>query len=211
MRQLLFISALAFVVSSSCGPDGSRDVDASTLEGPLSVGQVLRGEASWYGVEFHGKKTANGEVYDMHEVSAAHRTLPFGTVLEVRNLDNGRTARVRINDRGPYVDDRVLDLSKGAARRLGMVGTGVAEVEMEILSLPGQPVFRLQFGAFRQEDNAHGLIERLADLVPGARIYHEAPLFRVQLRDLVDSREARKLAKKIRQRGFDVVVLDAVR
>ena len=211
MRQTITILSLAFLVSGSCLFDGGREAAANTLDGPLEAGQLLHGEASWYGPLFHGKKTANGETYDMNKVSAAHQTLPFGTMLEVRNLTNGRTVVVRINDRGPYVGDRVLDLSKGAARKLGMVGTGVAEVEMKILEVPGQPVFRLQFGAFQQEGNAHNLMSRLADLVPDAQIYHEAPLFRVQLRDLTDSRKARKLAKKIRSNGFDVVVLDAVR
>ncbi len=95
-----------------------------------------RGRASWYGQAFHGRPTASGETYDMHGLSAAHRTLPLDTWVEVVNLDNGRRLVLRINDRGPFarVDERILDLSYGAARELGVVGPGTAAVEVRALS-----------------------------------------------------------------------------
>ncbi len=99
-----------------------------------------RGVASWYGPQFDGRPTANGERYDMHAMTAAHPTLPFGTVVEVRNLDNGETCRVRINDRGPFVRGRIVDLSYAAARSIGMVGPGTARVELAVVS-PGSPAF----------------------------------------------------------------------
>ncbi len=93
--------------------------------------------ASWYGEKFHGRSTANGERYDMHGMTAAHPTLPFGTVVEVRNLDNGRSVRVRINDRGPFVRGRIIDLSYAAAREIEMIGPGTARVELTLVRRPG--------------------------------------------------------------------------
>jgi rare lipoprotein A len=91
-----------------------------------------QGMASWYGPGFHGNMSASGEVFNQNALTAAHRTLPFGTLVEVTNLDNGRTVTVRINDRGPYSGDRVIDLSEGAARVLGLVQSGVAPVRLEV-------------------------------------------------------------------------------
>ena len=89
--------------------------------------------ASWYGQKFHGRKTASGERFDMHELTAAHPTLPFGTLVEVRNLDNGRSVVVRINDRGPAVAGRIIDVSYAAAVELGMIDRGVAEVALYLV------------------------------------------------------------------------------
>jgi rare lipoprotein A len=91
-----------------------------------------RGVASFYAEAFHGRTTANGETFDMNAMTCAHLTLPFGTVLRVTNLDNGRTATVRVNDRGPYVEGRIVDLSKGAARALDMIEAGTANVLIEV-------------------------------------------------------------------------------
>ena len=95
----------------------------------------LRGFTSWYGPNFHGKLTANGEVYDQYGVTAAHKTLPLGTVARVTNIDNGKSTILRINDRGPYVGDRILDCSYGAAIKLGFKDLGTANVEIKIIEL----------------------------------------------------------------------------
>lgn len=95
--------------------------------------QSQMGIASYYGERFHGRKTANGERFNKNELTAAHRSYPFGTVLQVTNLRNNKTVTVRVNDRGPYVGGRIIDLSKRAARDLGFVGNGVAHVEIEVL------------------------------------------------------------------------------
>jgi rare lipoprotein A len=97
------------------------------------VNGVQTGVASWYGPGFHGNRTANGEVYDQYELTAAHPSLPLGTRAMVTNLDNGRAVEVRINDRGPYVDGRAIDLSYAAARVLGMIGPGTARVRIDVL------------------------------------------------------------------------------
>jgi len=94
------------------------------------------GIASWYGPGFHGNLTANGETYDMYGVSAAHKTLPFGTIVRVIELDTSRSMVVRINDRGPFVEGRIIDLSKGAAEKLGIVGKGITRVGLRIIRWP---------------------------------------------------------------------------
>ncbi len=115
-------------------------------------GSVLeQGEASWYGPGFHGRTTANGETYNQNELTAAHRTLPFNTVVRVINLDNGKSVNVRINDRGPYARGRIIDLSKEAARRIDMVDSGVAPVRL-VLVRSEQPIRTRGPGNIRQEE-----------------------------------------------------------
>ena len=92
-----------------------------------------RGIASYYGKKFHGRRTASGERFNMHELTAAHRTLPFGTVVRVKNLNNGREVRVRINDRGPFKKGRIIDLSRAAAKKLNMIEAGVAPVRIKVV------------------------------------------------------------------------------
>ena len=99
-------------------------------------GSGLSGQASWYGRPHHGRRTSSGEIYDMNKLTAAHRTLPLGTRVLVTNLDNGRTVEVRINDRGPFRKNRVLDLSYAAARQLGAVGEGVIPVTLKVVTIP---------------------------------------------------------------------------
>src|SRR2546426_6318884 len=100
---------------------------------PPIVGGVQVGVASWYGPGFHGNRTANGEIYDQYELTAAHPSLPLGTRVMVTNITNGRAVEVRINDRGPFVDGRAIDLSYAAARTIGMVGPGTVRVRIEVL------------------------------------------------------------------------------
>lgn len=99
----------------------------------LKPGTKLRGSASFYADYFHGKKTANGEIFDMNGLTCAHKTLPFNTWLEVRNLKNGRTVMVRVNDRGPFVGNRIIDLSLGAAKELHMIEDGVVDIEATVV------------------------------------------------------------------------------
>jgi len=108
----------------------SRGVSASAV---VLSGFEQRGTASWYGLPFHGRKTASGETYDMNGLSCAHRTLPFGTVLLVTNLDNGRSVTLRVTDRGPYISGRIIDLSRGAASALDMLDTGTAPVSLKVV------------------------------------------------------------------------------
>ena len=106
---------------------------ATNLTVVPEVVRVITGEASWYGPGFYGNRTANGEVFKPGTMTAAHRTLPFGTKVRVTNLWNGRSAVIRINDRGPFIDHRVIDLGHGAASSLGLIASGVAQVRLEVL------------------------------------------------------------------------------
>jgi peptidoglycan lytic transglycosylase len=132
---------------------------------PAIPGQyVEEGVASWYGDPFNGRRAANGEVYDMHQFTAAHRTLPFGAIVRVTNLRNGKQTEVRITDRGPFVANRVIDLSLSAAQAIDMVGPGTAPVRLEILGGPNPQVgfFGVQVGAFQSQDNAERFRAQLA-------------------------------------------------
>ena len=116
----------------------SRQAEPAPKPAPAQpAGPVMEGTASWYGRDFHGGPTASGERYNMYSFTAAHRTLPFGTLVKVTNLRNGRDVVVRINNRGPYIKGRIIDLSKGAAAQIGMVGSGLARVRMEIIGREG--------------------------------------------------------------------------
>ncbi len=106
----------------------------------VGVGETATGVASWYGPGFHGKKTSNGEVYNQNAFTAAHKTLPMNTIVSVTNLDNGRKTTVRINDRGPFVDNRIIDVSKAAATRLDMLQTGTAPVKLEVIGFDSTDV-----------------------------------------------------------------------
>ena len=103
----------------------------------LDIGMKVRGIASWYGDDFHGWVTASGEIYDMHTLTAAHRTLPLGTIVRVTNVVNGRNVVIRINDRGPYVNGRILDLSYAAAKRLDMLHDGISAIQLEVVGQHG--------------------------------------------------------------------------
>lgn len=127
-----------------------------------SRGSVIdSGMASWYGPGFHGKTTANGETYDQNAMTAAHRTLPFNTVVRVINVENGKAVTVRINDRGPYVDNRVIDLSYAAAREIDMVDAGLARVRLQLVRSEtpvsrrqGPELFTVQLASYSQRSQA---------------------------------------------------------
>ena len=121
---------------SVTAPSGDSDVShqASTIQNQPKGRLVTTGRASWYGPGFRGRKTASGKIFDDSKFTAAHKTLPLGTIAKVTNLSNGKSVKVEINDRGPYVDGRIIDLSHAAAHALGMVDRGVAHVEIEPVS-----------------------------------------------------------------------------
>lgn len=132
-RSAVLILLLPAAIAGCASSPRYRSPDTGSAGGGLYGSRFYqKGIASYYGKDFDGKRTANGEIYDMTALTAAHRTLPFSTVLEVRNTENDRTVTVRINDRGPFVPGRIIDLSVGAARRIGMVGAGTAMVELRV-------------------------------------------------------------------------------
>lgn len=163
---------LLFIAAWFSGCSGWSPVRPSYPPG-YPLGFVERGSASWYGPGFHGNRTANGEVYDMHQLTAAHRTLPLGSVAEVRSLTTGRQVTVRINDRGPFARGRILDLSFAGAQAMGMIGRGTDDIELRVIRYQGKAgefgVLRVQVGSFADPANARLLLERLKGSYPGSR------------------------------------------
>ncbi len=188
---------------------------------PFRGGQT--GLASWYGKDFNGRPTASGEPFDMYAMTAAHRTLPLGTIVMVTNLDNGRKAKVTINDRGPFVKGRIIDLSYGAAKRLHMVEDGVARVRIEVVgrdkryvryikvAAGGTGPYTVQTGAFEDKRNAKRLKEVLEWRYNGvyikkARIKGRT-YYRVRLGRFDTRKDAYELAKRLVDEGYEAVIM----
>lgn len=174
---------------------------------PRATPGVEQGVASWYGSDFHGRKTASGASYDMHQMTAAHRTLPFGTVVEVRNLDNGATVEVTITDRGPFKKNRIIDLSYAAARSIGMIGPGTARVELRTLRVPSGPRYVVQAGAFQELALAQALAARLNGDFPQTAVSSDAVWHRVQIGDYATREEAERMRQRVQRAGFAALVV----
>lgn len=180
------------------------------------AGSIETGIASWYGHPYHGRRAANGEIYDMDQLTAAHRTLPFGARVRVTNLSNGKDVEVRINDRGPFVGDRVIDLSRAAARQVGMIGPGTAKVRIIVLGYGpalGQPSYAVQLGAFRDESRAEALRDEMGRRYSPVRVVKrdgDPVTYRVLAGNKATQEEAEALAEKLRSvaPGAFVVRLD---
>ncbi|MFK5882082.1 MAG: septal ring lytic transglycosylase RlpA family protein [Sulfurospirillum sp.] len=181
----------------------------------VSVGDTFSGVASWYGRDFHGKKTSNGEYYNMYDMTAASKTLPMNTMLKVTNLNNFKSTVVRINDRGPFVKTRIIDLSYAAASRLGVVARGTAPVRLEVIGFGGvinrnktkiQSVsvsnYLVQIGAFRRESGANIYAKRYANVqgrykaVVKKYMLDGYPIYRVYLNGFRSENEARDFIAK---------------
>jgi rare lipoprotein A len=169
-----------------------------------------RGIASWYGPKFHGRLTASGERYDMNDRTAAHPSLPFGTKVGVRNTRTGREVVVRVNDRGPYSRNRIIDLSYAAAREVGVVGPGTASVELYLIPSAGAPLrFTVQVGAFSEPERAVALHREIARIYPEAVVDSDGTWNRVQI-GAFDSREqAESLRRELAAIGMSSVVVSA--
>lgn len=189
---------------------------------PDSRGYHERGAASWYGTKFHGQRTSSGETYNMYAMTAAHKTLPLPTYVRVTNLRNGRQVIVKVNDRGPFHDNRLIDLSYAAATKLGIIGNGTGLVEVEALdpnngsprpirnniALNGQNlVLYLQVGAFSDRDNAERLLQRLRSSINNSiRIQtaasYEKTLYRVQVGPMSNIEQADATSMRLAQLGI---------
>jgi len=180
---------------------------------PDAKGFRQEGIASWYGPDFHGKRTSSGETYDMHGLTAAHKTLPLGTLVRVRNLQNQRSVELRINDRGPFVGTRVIDLSYEAARQLGVVGPGTAAVEVVAIGvLAGSPVdlysgnFTFQVGAFTSQESAERLKAELNPRFGNAHIVEfdrgDRLFYRVRVGKTTSLQEAAAYEAHLIRNGF---------
>ena len=191
---------------------------------PLSSheGFVQSGIASWYGSDFHGKTTSNGESYDMYAMTAAHKTLPLGVYVKVRNRDNGREAVVRINDRGPFVTGRIIDLSYLAARLIDIVGSGTAPVKIEALGYRDETVkgrtaykapvsydrgsFGIQVGAFGNPENARRMADRVKQRYGVSSIREAVVKGTLYYRVRAGNYTSLKEAEQIRESSSDVMM-----
>jgi rare lipoprotein A len=183
--------------------------------------RVQIGLASWYGPGFHGKKTASGEIFNMYELTAAHRTFPIGSYVMVTNLENGKSVLVRINDRGPFIKGRIIDLSYAAAKLIDLIGPGVVPVRVELLSYNRVPdkrevditrgqVIAIQIGAFIKKENAINLKRVLSHKYKGVYIEtfktRTTKYYRVRIK-VQNKKQAFELAEKLIRDGYSVYLV----
>jgi rare lipoprotein A len=168
-----------------------------------------RGTASWYGLRFQGHRTASGERFDMNELTAAHPSLPFGTLLEVRNVRTGKSVVVRVNDRGPFSKSRILDLSFGAARQIGLVLSGTAQVEVFLVDRAAPPRYTVQVAAFGDEDRALALKSELARYYPETVVRSDGTWSRVQVGAFDERDRAEDLRRELAAMGMTSIVVAA--
>jgi rare lipoprotein A len=177
---------------------------------PAEGGWTEKGIASWYGKPYHGRRTASGEVYDMHQLTAAHKTLAFGSVVKVTRRDTGADVKVRINDRGPFIEGRIIDLSFAAAKKIGLDVDGVAPVKIKVVGHAGTPTrsprreieledcFWVQVGAFSDSGNARRAeaeLERSGETAVVLKGYDE--LWRVRVGPFDGKKDAERARKRI--------------
>ncbi|HKI10852.1 MAG TPA: septal ring lytic transglycosylase RlpA family protein [Candidatus Acidoferrum sp.] len=201
-------------IAPAPGPNAPAAKHGKTPVVPAPVGYIEEGNASWYGNPFHGRRASNGETYDMHKLTAAHRTLPFETMVRVTNLSNNKSTVVRITDRGPFVENRVIDLSMAAAREIESIGPGVVPVRLEVLGNvdPTEGFFTVQVGAFRDRGNAERLRDRLnASYTPIFIQQYDAAdgtFYRVRVGKISGESAAQDFAEQLRAKeGFSPMVL----
>lgn len=198
--QILFLCLFVLLQFSGCGK----------RLGHVSSTSPKLGFASWYGDDFHGRKTASGETYDMHAFTAAHRHASFGTMVRVTHLKNGRTVVVRINDRGPFVRGRIIDLSFAAAKELDLIQTGTAKVRLDFLGMAqSSSNFFIQVGSFQEISNAQRMLDMVHQRFPGqpGRIETSEGLHRIWLGPLENEAAAMSLTTKLEGAGYPAFIL----
>src|SRR5262245_10855995 len=209
----IFVALL--LVISGCTVPLSKVAPPALPSRPVSQ----TGIASWYGPGFHGKTTASGEIYNQHDLTAAHQTLPLGTRVMVTNLENGSATEVMINDRGPFAKNRIIDLSYAAAQSIDMIGPGTALVRVDVMSSPTplQSIrpsldYTLQLGSFAQLENARELRERIAKSFAGVTITplyaKDAVFYRVHLGTFANRGAAEAQARALTDAGYSVIIME---
>lgn len=212
---LLFLPPLLLLAACSLPPARVKPPLSPPSEGRMSQ----TGIASWYGPGFHGKATASGVIYDQNDLTAAHQTLPLGTRVMVTNLDTGSSAEVTINDRGPFAKGRIIDLSYGAGKALGMIGPGTIPVRVDVLessnnmqSIPTSLDYTLQLGSFSQIENAQELRDKLKSSYADVSIVplqaKHVTYYRVQLGTFSNRDAAEQRARQLSQAGFPVIIME---
>ena len=219
---LVLIALLAVLGASGCAKRKRVAMPAQQPAVTPDTGSSETGIASWYGAPYHGRRSANGEIYDMEQMTAAHRTLRFGTWVSVTNLANNQSVGVRITDRGPFVDGRIIDLSRAAARSIGMLGSGIANVRIGVIEPPretpppepaiAEAHFAVQVGAFRNRDSAERMRQDFEQRFGSARLVlrdGNPPLWRVVVGDESTFDGAASLAERIRTDQTPALVVRA--
>src|ERR1700730_4394073 len=204
MRQSACVLVAVCVALSGCAE--KKRVHPPTA---ARLGSTETGLASWYGHPYHGRRAANGEIYDMEKMTAAHRTLPFGTWVRVTNLENNQTVYVRIIDRGPFVKGRVLDLSHAAAVSIAMIGPGTAKVKITVIAKPAvvetvAALFAVQVGSFADQSNAERIRITMERRYGSAKVVKrdaQPPRWRVLVGREATPEDAEALAARIRGDG----------
>ena len=209
-------SLLAPKNPSALSPSGQGNVTSLEPQPAVRPARFVQtGIASWYGPGFHGKRTANGEIYDQNALTAAHRSLPLGTLVMVKNLENRQAIKVRINDRGPFVEGRIIDLSLAAAKRIGVYAPGTALVRIEVLSAPTPRLavlYAVQVGSYTDADKASGLKQALTQHfssvyispLPGGRFRY----YQVRLGPFAERAQAEQQARSAARAGLQSVVVE---
>jgi len=219
-NQVLFRSRVAAVAlplalaAALSGCAKKKHVASRAPQTPQMPRGPETGIASWYGNPYHGRPAANGEIYDMEKMTAAHRTLSFGTLVRVTNLGNGKTVDVRIIDRGPFIDGRIIDLSHAAARAIDLIGPGTAQVRIEIISAPApvatQERYAVQIGAFQDRGRADHLRASMEQQFGSARLVLRSgrpDLWRVLVGTASNLDDANRLAEQVHARVGEAMVV----
>jgi len=214
---LQLVSLGVLIIAGGCALPPARVSVPSLPATPA----LQTGIASWYGPGFHGKPTASGAIYDQHEMTAAHQTLPLGSRVMVTHLDKGKSIEVTINDRGPFAKGRVIDLSYASAQALGMVEPGTIPVRVEVLGPERfKPIranldYTLQAGSFAQIANAQKLMEQVTRTYPELSEVSIVPFqvkdstfYRVQIGLFSNRNEAESQARQLASKGFQVVIME---
>jgi len=173
----------------------------------VPIGWTQRGIASWYGPNFHGKYTSDGEIYNMYAFTAAHKTLPMNTIVKITNLNNGKSVIVRINDRGPFVKGRIIDLSYAAGKKIGLNKTGIAPVKLEVIGFKGKNYvngYMIQIGAFRRYQGALITSKKYKNLGYNTKIQNINGLNKVFISGFRSYKEAKRFKRNNHLNGFIV-------
>jgi rare lipoprotein A len=222
------IAGAAMLIASGCARRTAARVPALA---PATIGSAETGLASWYGIPYHGRYAASGEIYDMEQLTAAHRSLPFDTWVKVTNLTNGKRVDVRINDRGPFVRGRIIDLSHAAAREIDLLGPGVARVHLEViapLDRSSSPAakraapretppaaaltdsYAVQAGAFSDRERAESFGAALSEAFQDVRVVRaegDSPLWRVRVGCQMTFEAAAELATRVKEVFGEAIVI----
>ena len=227
-RKFIFAIAIGCAILSGCARKHHRATAVPNAPQPpypsarrhatpppaVAIGYSEEGIASWYGIPYHGRQAADGEIYDMETLVAAHRTMPFNTWLKITNLANDKTVNVRVIDRGPFVDGRIIDLSKAAAREIDLLGPGIGRVRLEVVAapvdIPTNDFYAVQVGAFSLAANAEQARAAFAQRFGTAQIVlkqGKVPLWRVLVGKEPSVAAAQQLAGVLSTENKDVFVV----